>query len=114
MKSVAYDGGYRQYREAHGRSGGKPDLQLTGKMLAAFQIVKTTPKLVRLGFVTKAAQAKAIGNITGIRGRSKTKRNARQFLGIGPKHQVGIEAEFEARVKEVVGDREQVTIRRIK
>ena len=113
MKTVAYDGGYRQYRRAHGRSVTKPDLQFTGKMLGAFQPVRVTPNLVRLGFVSKAEQAKALGNITGIRGKMKRKRNPRQFLGIGPRHQVGIEAVLNARIKEVVDDHEKVEIRRI-
>jgi hypothetical protein len=42
-------------------------------MLAAFQIVHLTPKLVRLGCTSKEEAAKALGNLTageGIRARS--------------------------------------------
>jgi len=94
MKSVAYDGGYREYRKAHGRSATKPDLIFTGKMLGAFQIVKLTDTKVRLGFVSKAEQAKALGNITGKRGNLPGKRNPRVFVGVGPKHEKAIQAEL--------------------
>jgi len=113
MKSVAYDGGYKQYREAHGRSADVVDLTFTGKMLGAFQIVRLTPKSVRLGFVSKSEQAKALGNITGQRFGRKGKRNPRQFIGIGPEHERVIRAILEARLEEIAVAPERRIIRKI-
>ena len=110
---MAYDGGYAQYRSAHGRQINKPDLQFTGKMLGAFQLVHLSAKVARLGFVSKAEQAKALGNITGIRGRIRRKKNPRQFIGIGQEHQKAIETEIFARIEKVVDGSEYVEVRRI-
>lgn len=100
MKYTAYDGGYLEYRKAHGRSG-KPDLQFTGNMLANFQIVQLRHNLVRLGFPSKTEQAKALGNITGLRGRSSRRINPRPFIGIGPDHERSIHAAVEDHLDEI-------------
>lgn len=112
LKTVAYDLGYRQYRVAHGRST-KPDLQFTGKMLSAFQIVKVSQNRVKLGFVNKQEEAKAIGNITGIRGRRQRRKNPRRFIGIGSDHEAAIFHILAARVREFSGQPAETLIRRI-
>jgi len=114
LKTVAYDHGYLQYRSCMGR-GARPDLQFTGKMLAAFQIVQLTSKLVRLGFASKEEAAKALGNITGRRGKSNKATNPRRFVGIGPEHEKAIHRIMEEHVKRrfLIADPNAVLVRRI-
>ena len=114
LKTVAYDHGYLQFRSCMGR-GARPDLQFTGKMLAAFQIVQLTPKLVRLGFTSKEEEAKALGNITGRRGKSSKVLRPRRFIGIGPEHEKAIHAIMEEHVKRrfLTADPNAVLVKRI-
>jgi hypothetical protein len=98
LRGVVYDRGYLQYRVAHGRSP-KVDLQLTGNMLANFQIVSLNENRVKLGFPSKRERNKAIGNITGRRGRSKRRVSPRPFVGVGKKHEAFISAELKDHVK---------------
>lgn len=102
LRGVMYDRGYLQYRVAHGR-GAKVDLQLTGNMLANFQIVNLSETRVKLGFPSKRERNKAIGNITGQRGRLKRKVSPRPFVGIGPKHERFIDLELKDHVKRETG-----------
>lgn len=114
LKTVAYDHGYLQYRSCMGR-GARPDLQFTGKMLAAFQIIQLTPRLVRLGFTSKEEAAKALGNITGRRGKSSKVVRPRRFIGIGPEHEKAIHAIMEEHVKRrfLTADPNAVLVKRI-
>ena len=114
LKSVAYDHGYLQYRSCMGR-GARVDLQFTGKMLAAFQIVRCNNYLVRLGFVSKQEAAKALGNITGRRGKSSRMVNPRRFVGIGPAHERTIHTILEEHIKRrlLIVDPNQVLVKRI-
>ena len=98
LKTVAYDHGDLRCRSCM-RRGARPDLQFTGKMLAALQLVQLRPKLVRLGFTSKEEAAKALGNITGRRGKSSKVLGPRRFVGIGPEHKKAIHAIMEEHVK---------------
>ena len=114
LKSVAYDHGYLQYRSCMGR-GARVDLEFTGRMLAAFQIVQCNNSLVRLGFVSKQEAAKALGNITGRRGKSSRAVNPRRFVGIGSAHEKTIHTILEEHIKQrlLIADPNMVLVKRI-
>lgn len=67
-----------------GKSKNKVDLQLSGDMLAALDVLEKTSRSVTIGFENGSEEnAKADGNIRGTYGKSKPiAGKARDFLGI--------------------------------
>ena len=67
-----------------GKSSGKVDLQLSGDMLAALDVLDKTSRSVTIGFEPGSDEnAKADGNIRGTYGKpTPDPKKARDFLGI--------------------------------
>jgi hypothetical protein len=67
-----------------GKSAGKVDLQLSGDMLAAIEVLDKTSRSVTIGFEPGSEEnAKADGNIRGTYGKpTPDPKKARDFLGI--------------------------------
>ncbi len=67
-----------------GKSSGKVDLQLSGDMLAALEVLDKTSRSVTIGFEQGSEEnAKADGNIRGTYGKpTPDPKKARDFLGI--------------------------------
>jgi hypothetical protein len=67
-----------------GKSAGKVDLQLSGDMLAALDVLNKTSRSVTIGFEPGSEEnAKADGNIRGTYGKpTPDPKKARDFLGI--------------------------------
>ncbi len=67
-----------------GKSAGKVDLQLSGDMLAALEVLDKTSRSVTIGFEPGSEEnAKADGNIRGTYGKpTPDPKKARDFLGI--------------------------------
>jgi hypothetical protein len=83
---AAYSTSYKEsldFKNA-GKSGSKVDLQLSGDMLAALRVLKSTRNWIEVGFDRGTEEnAKADGNIRGTYGKPTTiKGKARDFLGI--------------------------------
>ena len=66
-----------------GRKGSKVDLQLSGDMLAAMKLKKSSKGSIEIGFSDSENRAKAEGNILGSYGQSSANPSkARDFFGI--------------------------------
>jgi hypothetical protein len=64
LKTVAYDGGYGQYKAAYGL-GSRPTLSVSNKMLAAISIAEVSAKTAILYFHGREEAAKAHGHHFG-------------------------------------------------
>lgn len=69
-----------------GGKGSKVNLQLSGDMLAAMTLQKSTRGKIKIGFSDEENRAKAEGNILGSYGQPSANRDkARDFFGITKK-----------------------------
>jgi len=75
LKTVAYGGGYGQYKQGIGR-GAKVQLNVSGQMLGAIAIASSSPTLAILFFTSREEAAKAHGHEFG------TTVPRRPFFGI--------------------------------
>lgn len=75
-----------------GKSPGRVDLQLSGDMLAALEVLDKTQRSVTIGFEPGSDEnAKADGNIRGTYGQTTPNpKKARDFLGISEKELINI------------------------
>lgn len=74
--------------QAHGKSIGDPNLQLTGDMLGLMDVVSTTRNTVTIGWDESDEAAKAHGHITGNVGVR------RDFFGLPDEVYKGLSSEF--------------------
>jgi hypothetical protein len=87
QKFAAYSEGYTKNLDFKiaGKSKGKVDLTLSGDMLGALDVLKTSKGAVTIGYENGSPEnAKADGNIRGTYGNSKSVGPKRDFLGIHP------------------------------
>lgn len=71
--------------ENSGKSKGKVNLQLSGDMLAAMELLDHTDGKLKIGYDSGADEAgRAEGNILGSYGGEPNKKKARDFLGLPP------------------------------
>ena len=95
LKSMAYDGGYGEYKAAYGL-GSKPTLSVSGKMLGAISIAEVSAKVAVLYFAGREEAAKAHGHQYG------TTVPQREFFDLaGFKNRREMEAELLVQVREM-------------
>jgi phage gpG-like protein len=87
--------------KAAGKSRNDPNMELSGGMLSAIDILQATPTSLRIGFNRQEEELKAFGHMTGMEGHPTLQgiTPVREFFGITQSEISDIKGDFESQLE---------------